>query len=322
MAESAKRFKTHEATSKWQRCGAQWQKHFLIDESQPSRGSWLDHDDRGVGCHICAGDGGQGRMASYECTTPDAMQLCNFAKHAKQPSHIRSVAKYLGKDVKIVTEAPTDDEYRQICKEIMAGKATLATPKDAKMTYTVSEAIKSVGQKAVDNSHSIALFRDESKSRLALRFRTVSPTLDTLSGYLGQERDPGTGALNVTKATKNVMTRFSSRFSGAPYLKTKKCFLKPKTLHSLRYNIKVVTVDAAADEVLSVEMMRSATLSGEDTRLTPNCTFLNRDKTHASRRLISRGWGADKFLNDNVTMSRCILPVHLNLKKLIHINVN
>jgi hypothetical protein len=79
-------------------------------------------------------------------------------------------------------------------------------------------------------------------------------------------------------------------------------FLKPKTFHSLRHKVKVVTVDAAADEVLSVEMMRSAKLSGEARRLTPNCKFLNRDKTHGSRRLISRGWGADKYLNENVTM--------------------
>jgi hypothetical protein len=241
-------------------------------------------------------------MASYKCSTPDAMQVCNFEKHASQPGHTRAVAKYLGNHVAIDKEAPTDDEYRQICQEILAGRATLSTVKDAKMTYTVSEAIKSVGQKAVDDCHSIALFRDESKSRLALRFRAVSPTLDTFSGFLGQEKDPGTGALNVTQATKRVMIRFSSRFSGAPYLKTKKMFLKQKTLHNLRYKVKAVTVDAAADEVLSVEMMRSATLSGEATRLTPNCKFLNRDKTHGSRRLISRGWGADKFLNENVTM--------------------
>jgi hypothetical protein len=304
VADSAKSFKRHEATSKWLRCGARWQKCCPIDESQPGRGSWLDHDvDRGAGCRICcAGDGLQGKMASYKCSTPDAMQMCNFVRHASQPSHKRAVAKYLGKDVVIDSDTPTDEEYRRICKEILAGNSTLSTPKDAKMTYTLSEAVKSVGQKAVDDCHSIALFRDESKSRLALRFRTVSDTLDTFSGFLGQERDPGTGALNVTKATKRVMTRFCSRFSGAPYLKTKKVFLKTKTFRNLRHKVKAVTVDAAGDEVLSVEMMRSAKLSGEATRLTPNCKFLNRDKTHGSRRLISRGWGADKFLNENVTM--------------------
>ena len=164
------------------------------------------------------------------------------------------------------------------------------------MTYTISEAIKSLGQKAVDECHSIALFRDESKSRLALRFRAVSPTLDSFSGFLGQERDPGTGALNVTEATMRVMKRFSSRFDGAPCLKTKKSFLKRSTYGNLRDKVKVITVDSAADEVLSVEMMRSAKLSGAATRLTPNCKFLNRDQAHGSRRLISRGWGADKFL--------------------------
>ena len=303
VADSAKCFKLREATSKWLRCGEQWQEQCLIDSSQPGLGSWLDFDkDRGGGCRICAENGGQGRWSHYGCNTPDGLQLCNFVKHARLPGHKQAVATYLGKAVTIVHEAPTDEEYREICKEILAGNATLGTPKKAKMTYTLSEAVKSVGQKAVDDSHSIALFRDESKSRLALRFRTVSPTLDTFSGFLGQERDPGTGALNVTKATKRVMTRFCSRFSGAPYLKTKKVFLKTKTFRNLRHKVKAVTVDAAGDEVLSVEMMRSAKLSGEATRLTPNCKFLNRDKTHGSRRLISRGWGADKFLNENVTM--------------------
>jgi hypothetical protein len=61
-------------------------------------------------------------------------------------------------------------------------------------------------------------------------------------------------------------------------------------------------VDAAADEVLSGEMMRSAELSGTAVQLTPNLQFVTRDKTHGSRRLLSRGWGADEYLNENITM--------------------
>ena len=294
------------AWQKWERLGNKWKKRFLIKEDHPELGSWLDAvvSDKhvAVGCRVCKRAGRDcSRFATYEVNTADALQVVNFCKHEGSPRHQAAVEMYLsGRGGNV--DAPSVDEYEALCKEILDGSATCNPLKKAKMTWTLSEAFKSQDQLAVEKCDSMAMFRDESKSRLLLRFRAISPSLDEHPGFLGQESDFGTGALNITKATANVMKRFSSRFSGAPGKRRVGCFVKKHTLKNMRRAIRVLTVDAAGDEVLSGEMMRSATLAGTQRRLTPNLQFLNRDKTHGSRRIISRGWSADPFLRDVVQM--------------------
>ena len=246
------------------------------------------------------------------------MQECNILKHSNNKRHKAAVKVFLSchghKDSVVGSlTAPSKAEYDKVCDAILKGEATCRTAKECKMTWTVAEALKSEDQKHFEKSHSVALFRDESKGRLALRFRTISNKLEEHSGFLGQEVDFGAGAKAVTEATASVMRRACSRFAGAPYnaigadpAKSKnvrgRAFIKKPLFKKLRHAVKVLTVDAAADETLSGEMMRSSMLSGMQQRLTPNLTFLNRDKTHGSRRLVSRGWGVDAYLKDNVLM--------------------
>ena len=306
-------FKLGTARSKWLRLCMKWQRTYLMDKNHPEYGSWLDADFEGeyfrVGCIPCNAAGQRCPFAAYEITTPAALQVVNFTKHANGRRHIAAMQTYLktkfgcfGHAAAAHVDAPSTEAYKDLVNAIKDGVATCGTTKKAKMTWTLAEAIKSIDQGRVAKCHSMALFRDESKSRLAIRFRIVSPTLDVHQGFLGQEADFGTGSLTVTKATSTIMRRFSSRFSGAPGKPRRQSFIKKKVLKNMRRAIRVVTIDSAADEVLSVEMMRSASLAGMRQRLTPNLQFLNRDKAHGSRRLISRGWGADKYLRDVVFM--------------------
>ena len=323
MAPSASKFQKEAAASKWARLGPTWQKSFPISTDHPKLGSWLHFDGNGAGCRCCA-VAGVSRRSSFACYGVDTcagMQECNILKHSNNKRHKAAVEVFLSchghKDSVVGSlTAPSKAEYGKVCDAILKGEATCRTAKECKMTWTVAEAIKSEDQKHFEKSHSVALFRDESKGRLALRFRTISNKLDEHSGFLGQEVDFGAGAKAVTDATASVMRRACSRFAGAPYNAIGandkyrngnknvrgKAFVKKHLFKKLRHAVKVLTVDAAADETLSGEMMRSSVLSGMQQRLTPNLTFLNRDKTHGSRRLVSRGWGADTYLKDNVVM--------------------
>jgi len=130
------------------------------------------------------------------------------------------------------------------------------------------------------------------------------PNLEVRSGTLGHSRDAGTGAKAITDATCKIFSRFCSRFYGAREIGSIKqtMFVKKRLRTHLRKSVKVITVDSAADEVLSCEMMRSSALSALKTRATPNLQFVVRDKTHGSRRLISRGWGTDAFLKEIVQL--------------------
>ena len=60
----------------------------------------------------------------------------------------------------------------------------------------------------------------------------------------------------------------------------------------LRGAITGITVDAAADEILGAEMMRTPALTSEMQALAPNLRHVIRDKAHAPRRLSQRPFAA------------------------------
>ena len=59
-------------------------------------------------------------------------------------------------------------------------------------------------------------------------------------------------------------------------------------------------MDAAADEVMSGELMRSSVINVSQTKMTPNLRCVIRDKAHSSRRITSRPWSVDSFLSDTL----------------------
>jgi hypothetical protein len=106
------------------------------------------------------------------------------------------------------------------------------------------------------------------------------------------------------------MKRACIRFHGAPNIKPNalRSFLKRDLYNNLRKNVVAISVDSAADEVLSAEMMRCSLFNDDQKKLTPNLQFVLRDKAHGSRRITSRPYGADGFVKDVMTMfcrSRC-----------------
>ena len=70
----------------------------------------------------------------------------------------------------------------------------------------------------------------------------------------------------------------------------------------LRLAVTCITTDAAADEYIGAEIMRIPDLWGQARALIPNLKHVLRHKTHASRRLSSRPYGADPYLKDIIVM--------------------
>ncbi len=64
-------------------------------------------------------------------------------------------------------------------------------------------------------------------------------------------------------------------------------------------SFEVYNADAAADEQLAGSLLRGQSYNGLNycKALLPNIKVLHRDKTHAARRLCSRGWKADAYLS-------------------------
>ena len=290
--------KAETALSKWQRLGCKWRSMLPIESGQPELGSWLEQAGQTFGCKCCKFAGLQGAFGTYTVTTADALQLVNFQKHASSTKHQAAAASWMVNTVDAGLGAPSHAEYQNLISRLEGGQATCGSMKEAQMTWTLSEAIKSADQIAISKADSIALFRDESKGRLLLRFRSVTRDLVVRSGTVGQARDFGTGSLNIVKATSATMKRFCSRFHGAPGKVKKPAFLKKNLYRGFRRAVKIITTDSAADEMLAGEMMRSKVLTCMSTKLTPRLRFVLRDATHGTRRLVSRGWAADAFISD------------------------
>ena len=198
--------------------------------------------------------------------------------------------------------APPPEEFLSTMKSVEEGGAVLSGTKDARKTWCIGEAMRALDQAFFEKASAITLIRDERNARLQVRYIAVAPNLEVRCGTLGQAREFGTGASNVTRATGVIIRRACSRFLGAPGaargICKKRPFVKKKLWRHFRDSVIGVTVDAASDEVLSARMMTSVTLSGLREKLTPNLKFIVRDKPHASRRLISRPFAADEFLKD------------------------
>ena len=167
------------------------------------------------------------------------------------------------------------------------------------MLFCLEEGIKTKDQITWGKAAAVFLFRDERHSRLLIRFRAVGERLLTTSGVLGQERDFGTGAHNLLRATRNIMVRACTRFHGAPT--PGKSFVKWSLFQHLRKIVTGIALDSAADEVLCAEMMRDPALANTRAALTPHLRHILRDKAHATRRLISRPWGV--LMNSSKVLS-------------------
>ena len=89
----------------------------------------------------------------------------------------------------------------------------------------------------------------------------------------------------ISQLQHATIERMCSSLRGCRFTPKKvKSKINKKLLHYIRRKTVLITVDAAADEVLSVEMLRSRELRGGTSTILPNTKFVLRDKTHASRR--------------------------------------
>ena len=152
-------------------------------------------------------------FASYSMTKKGQLQNCNLMKHHKSKAHKAAVKEWL-KEGGCVGPSPDAAPSLSQFQELMEcfGEKRSLTQKELQMAWCVAEGLKALDQKFIAKSSHISLMRDERHGRLAIRFMAVAPDLTTRSGFLGQARQAGTGADNVSLATWAVMKRACSSF--------------------------------------------------------------------------------------------------------------
>ena len=206
------------AVAKWRKPGSKWRQTFLLDPSNAVLGSWLDEQEEpwGIGCKACCSAGCAGGLAQYSVMTEHGLQKINFEKHAKSQSHQEAVRRYLLAAVSAAAgststtvapgASPNQAAFEDVWEGVMKGDP-LNGQKNVLMVFCLAEAMKSSDQKRLARAAEIGLFRDERKGRILLRYRAVTEELEMWSGMMGQERDAGTGAQNLTKATEKIVIK-------------------------------------------------------------------------------------------------------------------
>ena len=271
---------------KWCRLKGRWLPRF----------PWLGSTAAGVGCTACNRAGIPGPFGCFGLKTPIALQASHFQRHNLTRSHLVAM------DQSPIT--PTTIDFQQALDAIAKQTFSYSGVHQLKLLYCLHEAMRSIDSSTFKLGNPITLFRDERKGRIAIRFRTCDQDLNIWCGTLGQERDVGTGAQNLVRATANIMRRACMQFASPPsslarrYRNAQKPRLRRRVYETLRMNVITMVIDAAGDEVLASHMMRSSDLAKSTRAVTPNLLHIVRDKAHASRRLLSRPWQVDPVLKD------------------------
>ena len=142
----------------------------------------------------------------------------------------------------------------------------------------------------------LTLHQDASSHWLCVRFTGCNDKLERVSGLLGfvdLKRWSDGFSENLKEATATAIMGACAGFVGGDTVNIR---LAAKVLKS----IEIYNADAAGDEQLSGKMLRGQALEDityQESYL-PNVKVIHRDKTHAARRLTSRGWKADAYLNE------------------------
>ena len=213
MAEAISTRKLVDESRLWRK----WQSEFQIDPDKPELGSWLDHGNAGdgefgIGCRICAQAQVVNAFAEYKVRHVGKIGL---VRHSRRKVHCDALVLFLqggGSGV----GSPSEQEFKDIIARVQAGSATMTREKDARMMWCLMEGIKARDQAVLKKSAAVTLIRDERAGRLMVRFIAVTPSLEVRSGTLGQERDHGTGAVNIANATDAIMRRACTRFAAPP----------------------------------------------------------------------------------------------------------
>ena len=280
---------------------------------------------RGVGCVMCAegqrmlsaGNSVQSKLAktvkAYAHYDIGCLKLTNLKRHQSCPGHIACAAHYLGIDYTPGLDAqgasnfcPNKDDFLKVWDEVSKGIATsegikglCAKIKMRQMTWCIAEAMRSKDREFVSTQMAGALMRDDGHGRMHIRYCSTNKALQSRTFMLGQMRTcaSGTGADAKTKNTDELFRKFAKAGTPPGTDAHPPGEIISAVYEKMRTTLHQVTFDSASNERLSGEMMRRGLALDQARVFAPNVRMITRDKTHGSRRVITRTLAADPVLN-------------------------
>ena len=221
--------------------------------------------------------------AEFSLRSTAACQASHLERHSKPKFHMEAVKLYAAFDD---PTAPSLDEFSRVLEHIVKHGAAPHSgiesvgrgQKIQRMVLCLTEACKRLDQRFMKTVKSLALARDERSGRLSIRFIGVNSDLTVRRGMMGVAVGNHSGGDGILRATDRIITDFSTVYLGMKRERRERQLQK-----KVQNAIHMVTVDAAANEVLAAELMRLP-INEILAPLTPNLKIVLRDKAHGSRR--------------------------------------
>lgn len=283
---------------------------------QMAKGSWLDvkwepstdtdAPSPMLGCTVCSQSlnprASSTPLGSFSlAATQRGLRLIDLCRHTESDVHQKALLEFLqiatGPTSRSVEGAPSISDFLAVWDALCKGQRTVDSvgqyERLKKLQWCLWEAIKEQDRKfLLTNGVVVTLLRDERQGRIALRFIAVDQHMEVKRGILGQTKIFGTGAEEINRATKHVVESLMTKCLHPP----RGCLAAVSDAErteaqahaaTVLGNVKVLTVDAASDELTAGRTGRA----GSD-GITPNLALVIRDKTHASRRTVIAVWSS------------------------------
>ena len=247
-----------------------------------------------VGCKVCAKARVVGPMAGFECSTAESIRVPKLTRHERSAVHQRALSGDAAGPVIDVFQ----DVWHRLRPEYPAPacRPQYGRVKHRNAKFCLAEAIRNRQREFLRTAGGLAIMQDAADTRQLIRFVACSPELNTMSGILGMVRVTSAGHHAVLRATRDVFQEAATPWSGSPTL-TPVAVLDEGFYQHMRHHTFVWTSDAGPDEMAAASEARvwkPSVSSGQ--ALLPRLEFVNRDKAHASRRVVKRPWDSDPLL--------------------------
>eukprot|EP00438_Fugacium_kawagutii_P007524 Skav231105 [mRNA] locus=scaffold2525:459335:462529:+ [translate_table: standard] len=255
----------------------------------------------GAGCEICAFCN-DGRARAFRTFSVTKLKLDHLKRRQRTVFHKENLRKMMGMSGTV--QAPPQSQFLAVWDEIMKGVSphsvgvdNMGGKKIFRMMFCLAEALYREDRQFAKQAVCGSIRRDESDGRLLLYFTFVTKDLRTRSGTLGIRKKFGSGADALTCATIELFKRFATANSGVQDFLQAKDSQPPLSMdkglwkHALECQRQTI-IDAAADEQLSTRQMMDMTLPGSEEKAFPNLKLLTLDHSHATTRILKRGFAA------------------------------
>ena len=296
---------TEEAFSKLK---LKWEGKLLIDPSQTSLGTWLcgrwQNGQFLVFCSVCArmepGSKGSSSWASGFQPTTRSFHFAHVQRHCcASKQHKDAVQAYL-KSLGLQSEVPEEEasflnqeQFRAALKKTwdgcrqghsfrsLADDDVGSKARAGRLVEIMGCACLAGDQNLVRACDVLAFYQDVRAGMLCIRYSAVS--LDSQichHGVLGLCHHAGTKSLDLVQAMDKVINSFCTLASGD---------LDEQLKQHICQHTEFLQADGASDEQLTMRFAEQDLLHG--------VRLLDKDPTHAARRLLRNAWKADPYLD-------------------------